>query len=220
MVWHDLTVHRSERIVMPPPKIEDVRPILQDFELRIRKVLEAAWKDWETVPERLRTVVFDTTTRANCIFSCIRDRALAEFHGDPEIHAQKSGRSVKFLFRQAVLVRLKKANRRSKLGSNIPTYATLEFTDPRLPLFDLPEIYYVDVLYHEDKYAKRIEAVEATARQGDQKLWGYFIEGGAASAPVVPITPPPNPGLPPPAVVRPREQDATKESEETDKPPE
>ncbi|MGO8855515.1 MAG: hypothetical protein ACLQO1_07365 [Steroidobacteraceae bacterium] len=189
---------------MPVPQIDDVRPILLDFELRIRKVLEGAWDDWMSLPVESR-ITFDKTTRANCIFSYARQRALAEFMNDKEIRAIPRGRTVRFLFRDRVLVRLKKANRFG-LGSNISTQATLEFIDPQIPLFDLPEIYHIEVCYQEDEYATRMASIAATCRQGFQKLWSFELQKPAAAA-IIPFpTPPIDSGTPPAATARPREQ--------------
>ena len=189
---------------MPAPTIDDVRPILRDFELRIRKVLEDSWtEDWLAIPERLRALM-DATTRANCVFSFARHRAIAEFSGDRDIKVQTHGRTVKFFFRDRALVRLKKANPKSGLASNIPTQATLQYIDPQLPLLELPEIYHVDILYHEDSLVTRIQSIAATCRQGWQKLWSYELEQPANTATITPFPSPAPSGSPPPATVRPR----------------
>jgi hypothetical protein len=192
---------------MPIPQIDDVRPILQDFELRLRKVLEGAWDDWLALPVADRNK-FDKTTRANCIFNYAKHRAIAEFAEDKEIHAVPKGRSVKFLFRDRVLLRLKKANRFG-LGSNIKTQETLKFIDPQIPLFNLPEIYHIEVCYQEDEYATRMASIAATCRLGFKKIWSYELQKPASAA-IVPFpTPPSDNGPLTPATARPREQSAS-----------
>jgi hypothetical protein len=174
---------------MTIPLVGDVRPFMEDFELRLRDVLEGAWGDWLALPPECHSK-FDKTTRANCIFDFAKHRALATFGSDSAVRAIPNGRSVKFLFRDRVLVRLKKANPRG-LGSNIPTQAVLEFISPQLPLMDLPEIYNVEILYTEDVLAKSIRSIDAVFRMGYQRIWSWEL-ARAASASVVPISPRPD----------------------------
>jgi hypothetical protein len=192
------------------PLIDDVRPLIGPFELRLRKVLEDAWnEDWlKTVPEDCRSR-WDATTRANVMFNFVRHRALAEFHGDDGVKAIPSGRSVKFLLGNRVLVRMKKASPKSGLASNIPTQATLEFINhPQYALFDNLNVYCVDVLYVEDSFATRIESIIAACRWGLKKLWSYEIQGAAEAAggTVIPMPQRPTDGSPPPPLVRPRDK--------------
>jgi len=170
---------------MPIPQIDDVRPILEDFELRIRKLLEAAWEeDWLTLPTRQRRIL-SKRSRASAVFDFARHRALIEFGDDAEIQVIPKGQTVQFLFRNRVLVRIKKANAKG-LGSNIQTQAVIEFVNPQIPLFDLPEIYHVEVCYQEDLYASRIASIAVTARQLYRKIWSYeLLRPGTAS--VVPM---------------------------------
>lgn len=206
---------------MPVPQIDDVQSTLKDFEHRIWMVLDNAWnEDWMQIPEHLRRIA-DSTTRANNMFSFVRHRALAEFHGDSEITAIPVGRTVQFLFRDKVLLRLKRANPKTGLGSNIPTQATLEFINhPQMQLFSGLDVSHVDVLYKEDAFATGIESIAVTCRLGFTKLWSYDIGRPAAAGGGVVVPMPPQPGSdgsPPPPVVRPREQ---ADRSDTDKPQE
>src|SRR5262249_28636480 len=133
----------------PVPPIDLVKKVLEDFELRIREILESAWEDWQSMSHR---ALMSPRSRASVIFDFIKARALAEFDGDPNIRAIPKGQTVHFLFRDRVLVRFKKANS-AGLGSNIETQAVMEFVDPQFPLFALPPIYNVEVCYHLDKLA-------------------------------------------------------------------
>jgi hypothetical protein len=119
------------------------------------------------------------------VFDFARHRALIEFGDDAEIQVIPKGQTVQFLFRNRVLVRIKKANAKG-LGSNIQTQAVIEFVNPQIPLFDLPEIYHVEVCYQEDLYASRIASIAVTARQLYRKIWSYeLLRPGTAS--VVPM---------------------------------
>jgi len=198
---------------MTIPQIEDVRPILKDFEVRLRKILEDAWEDWLALPVSARTLVCKTT-RANIVFDFAKHRAIAEFANDREIHAYPRGRTVKFLFRDRILVRLKKANAKG-LGSNIQTQTVLSFTHPQIPLLDLPEIYHVEILYRENHLTTAIESIAATFRRGYSKVWSYELLRPEAAATVVPMpTPPPPSDDGQPATVRPRQNIEKKDEQD------
>ena len=164
----------------------------------MREILEGAWEDWQSMSHR---GLMSPRSRASVIFDFIKARALMEFDGDPNIHAIPKGQTVHFLFRDRVLVRFKKANS-AGLGSNIETQAVIEFVDPQFSLFALPPIFNVEVCYHLDKLATRMERLAVTARRRNTKLWAYELDRPASGA-VVPLPEPPRADRTPPEV-RPR----------------
>jgi len=157
---------------------DEVRHILTDFEQRIRAILDRAWTEWLEMPKKGK---LSARSRASVVFDFIKDHALTEFDGDPDIHPVMEGQTVKFLFRDQVLIRFKKANSKG-IGSNIETQAVLEFVDPQLsiPQF-LPDIFKVEVCYVLDKLATKMEMVAVTKRSRRRKIWSYPIFGGEAS---------------------------------------
>ena len=178
------------------PTIDDVHPVVQDFEPRMRKVLEAAWDDWMAMPSRGR---LSPRSRASIVFDFIRAGAIDEFDGDPEVRVIEKGQTVHFLFRDRILARFKKASG-SGLGSNIETQAVLEFIDPQLSLPDfLPEVHRVEVCYHLDSLATRIDLLTVAARQRHRCLWSYELEC-PPSADIVPIPTPVRGDTPPPEI--------------------
>lgn len=183
---------------MPAAPIDLVKKVLEDFELRMRDLLEGAWEDWQGLSHK---ALLSPRSRASIVFDFIKSRALAEFDGDPDIRPIPKGQTVHFLFRDRVLVRFKKANS-AGLGSNIETRAVIEFVDPQFPLFPLPPVYHVEVCYHLDKLATRMDMLAVTARQRNTKLWAYELER-VGSAAVVPLPGPPHADATPPEV-RPR----------------
>jgi hypothetical protein len=183
---------------IPPQNV--VKKVLEDFELRMREILEGAWQDWQSMSHR---ALMSARSRASVIFDFIKARALAEFGGDPNIRALPKGQTVHFLFRDRVLVRFKKASP-SGLGSNIETQAVIEFVDPQIPLFAMPPVYHVEVCYHLDKLATRMALLAVTARQRNTKLWAYELDRPASAA-VIPLPEPPPADSTPPEV-RPRKQ--------------
>ena len=178
------------------PTVDFVRPILCDFELRMRRVLNAAWDEWMEVTDRGR---FSARSRASMVFDFIRTGALEEFDGDPKIHVIVKGQTVHFLFQNRVLVRFKKAND-AGLGSNIQTQSVLDFIDPQFELPDLlPEIHHIEVCYHLDRLEMHMDQLSVTARQRNRKLWSYELQH-PPSAKILPFPPAPDGGERPPEV--------------------
>lgn len=182
----------------PVPPQELVKKVLEDFELRMRAILEGAWQDWQAMTNR---ALLSPRSRASIVFDFIKARALAEFDGDRHIRAIPKGQTVHFLFRDRIMVRFKKANS-SGLGSNIETQAVIQFVDPQFTLFALPPIFNIEVCYRLDKLATRMALLAVTARQRNTKLWSYELDRPASAA-IVPMPEPP-PGDSTPPEVRPR----------------
>jgi len=194
---------------MPSPAVDDVKEILEDFELRMREVLEGAWDEWLEMPKR---GVLSPRSRASVVFDFIKQRALAEFDGDPNIRVLPKGQTVKFLFKNRVLVRFKKANA-SGVGSNIETQAVIEFVDPQLVIPGLlPDIYRIEVCYHLDKFATRIDALAVTARERNRKVWSYELRRPADAEAGVVVFPSPVGGGPTPPEVRIKKPDEKPET--------
>ena len=181
-----------------------VRHIMGKFETRIREVFERAWQDWMEMPKR---AVFSARSRASLVFDLLKNHALAEFDGDPDIHIIVRGQTVMFLFQDCVLVRFKKANS-AGLGSNIETQAVIAFVSPQVNIPGLlPDMVKVEVNYHLDKLATRIKSIAVTARDGGRKLWAYEAragEGGAGAGEVIDLVPASKPGDDTPPYVFPR----------------
>jgi hypothetical protein len=184
---------------MPIPPLDDVRRILEDFELRLRMILEAAWEEWLELPNRAR---FSARSRASCVFDIIRRRALEEFNDDANIRAIPKGQTIHFLFRDQVLVRFKKANG-AGIGANIETQAVIQFVDPQMSIPGLlPEIYRVEVCYHLNELQTRMDTLAVTARDRRRRIWSYELARPTTAA-IVPLPPPlPSDDAPPEVRIR------------------
>lgn len=167
----------------------EVREVMAEFEPRLLEICRGGWSDWQssrqTALERFPRI------RANVVHGFMVHRAIAVFDGHPDVHIMLQDETAKFLFRQSVLMRLKKADR-SFLGSNIQTQAVLAFVDPQLTIPGLPDLQKVDVVYVLNDLETAIERVAVTARDNDVRIWSYDIEDreGAAVLPLPqPIAP-------------------------------
>ncbi|QND51689.1 hypothetical protein HB779_07085 [Phyllobacterium sp. 628] len=163
---------------MSIPTEHAVKSIIGSFELRIREILEGAWEDWLLEPNKS---IKSARTRASIVFDFIKHRAITEFDGDPLITALPRGQTIQFLLKDEVLIRFKKANA-SGLGSNIETTAVLRFVDPQLMIPDLlPEILRVEVCYHLDALATKMEILTVGARDRKRRIWAYEVARPANS---------------------------------------
>ena len=184
---------------MPVPAQEDVKAILADFEHRIHRLVEEAWREWSEMPGRGR-FVFLARVRAVLVFEFIARRALKEFDGDPNIRAIAKKQTVHFLFHNKVLVRFKKGNAKG-IGSNIVTNEVLDFVDPQRTIPGLiPEIMKVEICYRHDDIGVSLNEIAVVARDSRKRIWAYPVERGEPGATIAPIPTQP-PDTTPPAVL-------------------
>jgi hypothetical protein len=194
---------------MPAAVRVEVEAILNSFTERLRAVLDQAMRDWEGTPNKSWFIY--PRVRANIIFSFIARRALEEFSDDDDVHIINESQTVKFLFRDAVLVRFKKGNSRG-VGSNIVTQAVLDFVDPQLAFAGLPDVHRVEIVYQFDLLGTGYSEVAVVARDRSARIWSYLLSG-KPSAEVIPLPPRVTPVLTPP-VVTPKAPPAEKSSED------
>ena len=170
---------------MPVPEIEDVRDGLDRFEERIRDVVDRAWARAKAFPG-FGLFVYGRT-KSNIVFDYIAQEALSEFSDDPLIHVMAAAQSVKFLFRDRILVRFKKGNAKG-IGSNIETQALLAFVDPQLSLPDLlPNVSKVEICYRVDSLGTELKDVAVVARNRRRRLWAYSLPGRDGGAAIIPM---------------------------------
>jgi hypothetical protein len=185
---------------MTIPVEDDVRTILSDFEFRLRAVIDRAWSEW--MESDIRGRLIRNSAKATVVFDFIVRHALAEFDGDPDIHVIPKHSTVKFLFKDTVLLRFKKGNAKG-VGSNIETQAVLDFIDPERKLFPgLPDILKIEVCYQPDRLGTQIEEVAVVARDRNKRIWAYPLEI-RAGAEIIPLpTRKPDTSAPPEVVIR------------------
>jgi hypothetical protein len=193
---------------VPIPAEQDVRDILEQFHARLRKVIDRAWEEWMACDVRGRLIF--ARPKADIVFDFIARYALIEFGDDADIHVIAKNSTVKFLFKDTVLLRFKKGNSKG-IGSNIETNAVLDFIDPQRKLFDLPNILKIEVCYQPDKLGTLIQDVAVVARDRNKKIWAYPLDGerGADVLPMRSPASPPDTGAPIVTVRKPVEKTDT-----------
>jgi hypothetical protein len=160
----------------------DVREVLDGLEPDVFEVVHGAWEAWKATALQ----VLFPRTRAVLMHDLMVRRAIAQWGGRGDIHFVERDETVKFLVKQRLLLRFKKASGNG-LGSNIPTQAVLAFTDPQMLLPGIPDVQKVEVLYELNDLETKIERVVVVARDGDRKIWEYEIEDRRVLAPVLPL---------------------------------
>lgn len=181
---------------MPVAVREQVEVVLTGFTARLRSVLDRAMEDWASLPNK--SWLMFPRDKANIIFSYIVRHALGEFADDADVHVISEPQTVKFLFRDTVLVRFKKGNTQG-VGSNIETQAVLEFVDPQLCFAGLPDVHRVEVVYQLDILGTGYAEVAVVARDRRTRVWACPLTI-CASANVIPLPPRAAPVLTPPVV--------------------
>jgi hypothetical protein len=104
--------------------------------------------------------------------------------------------TVSFVYEDAVLVRLKKADY-SLHSSNYPTPTADLFHDHQTDLFGHPGLQRVEAVYVPNRFDTEIDWVGVVARQNKALLWNFELTEPAAT-PVVVL---PTPAQPPPATL-------------------
>jgi hypothetical protein len=198
---------------MPVPDQDAVRAILADFHQRLRTVVDGAWEEWLAIEWRGK-LVYPARARATLVFDFIARRAQEEFAGDANIAVLAQKQTVKFMFKDQVVLRFKKGNAKG-IGSNVVTQAVLDFIDPQGVIPGLiPEIMKVEVCWSPGDLGIDLDGVNVVARDRRKMIWAYPLDSAAADGVVVPLPVSPPDESPPQLVPRtpqPAEADATEE---------
>jgi hypothetical protein len=101
-------------------------------------------------------------------------RAIAVWAGDGAVRVIRRDETAKFVVADQVVLRFKKADDRG-LGSNIPTQASLEFTEQQYELPGMPGVHKIEVVYGLNRLQTQIDRVVVVARDGDVLLWEYAV---------------------------------------------
>ena len=190
---------------------ELAKTVLEPFEARIRSIIDRAWQDWLSTPDRGR-FMFLARMRANMVFDAIARYAIEEFDGDVDVHVIVTKHTVKFVFKDQVLARFKKGNANG-VGSNIETQAVLNFIDPQRNIPDLlPDLIYVEVCYKPDDLGASLAEVAVVGRDRTKRLWDYPLPAPEPGADIIPL-PPMEPEETPPVVTPRRRKHDSEDAE-------
>lgn len=183
---------------MPIPNETTVRPILNDIREQVVDAIKAAWEDW--LASDFNGVWRCKRSRANFVWEQIIDRVHSALLDHDAVHVIDGNETMRFLIRDTVLFRFKKADETGR-SSNVATQLALAFHDHDQDLFDLPEVQRVEVVYKLNRLQTKIDDICVVARDGDLIAWEYsLLDAGEA---VVPLPmPEPKPERPAAAIVK------------------
>ncbi|SEO89301.1 hypothetical protein SAMN04490248_11546 [Salinihabitans flavidus] len=183
---------------MPIPSEATVRPILDDIREQVVSAIQEAWKDW--LASDFNGVWRCKRSRANFVWEQIIERANKALLEHDAVHMIHGQETIKFLVRDTVLFRFKKADEMGR-SSNVATQLALAFHDHGQDLFDLPEVQRVEVVYKLNRLETQLEDICVVARNGDQIAWEYsLLDAGEAAVPLP--MPAPKPERPATAIVK------------------
>jgi hypothetical protein len=177
---------------MPVPSEATVRPILDEIRTPIVGAIYEAWDDW--LASDRNGVWRYKRSRANFVWEQIIERANNALLGHDAVHVIDGHETMKFLVRDTVLFRFKKADETGR-SSNVATQLALAFHDHDEDLFGLPEVQRVEVVYKLNRLETQIDDICVVARNGDQIAWEYsFLDADEAMVPLpMPVPKPERP---------------------------
>lgn len=167
---------------MPIPSEVTVRPVLDEIRDQVVSAIREAWEDW--LASDRNSVWRYKRSRANFVWEQIIERANNALLGHDAVHVIDGHETMKFLVRDTVLFRFKKADETGR-SSNVATQLALAFHDHDEDLFDLPEVQRVEVVYKLNRLETQIDDICVVARNGDQIAWEYsLLDAGEAAVPL------------------------------------
>ncbi len=183
---------------MPIPSESTVRPILDEIRDQIVTAIREAWDDW--LASDYNGIWRCKRSRANFVWEQIIERAHASLLEHDAVHLIDGNETMKFLVRDTVLFRFKKADETGR-SSNVATQLALAFHDHEQDLFGLPEVQRVEVVYKLNRLETQIDDTCVVARNGDQIAWEYSLLDASEAAVPLPM-PEPKPERPAAAIVK------------------
>jgi hypothetical protein len=181
---------------------------------REAKIYQAFQEAWEDVRKDRSRYSIWPRTRANMVFERLAVRLQEQFIDDPSVRFEFANETVKIIFDDKIVVRVKKADGRG-LGHNVQTGMNDLFCDQAGfgPLDKIEIVYVLNV------FETEIKRVMVQARDGDVRLWAYQM-GDAALGTTAPVTPLPPQPLPPSTaddLVQPRTKPIVKDESDKSK---
>ena len=183
---------------MSTPSEATVRPVLDEIREQVVSAIREAWEDW--LASDRNCVWRCKRSRANFVWEQIIERANNALLGHDAVHVIDGAETMKFLVRDTVLFRFKKADETGR-SSNVATQLALAFHDHEQDLFGLPEVQRVEVVYKLNRLETQINDICVVARNGDQIAWEYsLLDADEATVPLP--MPEPKPERPAASIVK------------------
>lgn len=157
---------------MPFPTQEAVRPILDEVRSEVVAVVRGAWDDW--MDSKYVGAWRCKRSRANFVWEQMMERAHRAFADVGSVHIIEGIETMKFLVRDEILFRFKKADESGRT-SNVATQLALDFHDHDKDLFGLPAVQRVEVVYKLNRLETALQDICVVARDCDRIAWEYSL---------------------------------------------
>jgi hypothetical protein len=124
------------------------------------------------------------------VFERLADHLQEQFADDPGVRFVFRDETIKIVFDEYIVVRVKKANAFG-VGQNIETGAITQFIEAQLEIDGLAGLLKVEIVYVLNRLQTAMRSIVAHARDGDMQLWVWTLGEGATGAEIVPFPLPP-----------------------------
>lgn len=168
-----------------PTHSEAKEVISSEREARIMRAFSAAWDDWENCHDR-KLFKRWARTRANMVFERLADRLQEVFADDPGVRFHFKSETIKIVFDNAIVARIKKANN-SGLGANISTGAVIQFVEAQQDIDGLGGLKKIEIVYVLNQFQTSIRDVVVQARDGGMQVWRWTLGKGTEGAEIIPF---------------------------------
>lgn len=174
---------------MAKPHQESVRRILAQDE-RGEIIRASISEAWQLVAEKYPDVAWwrRRATRAGLVWEYAVDLAIKGLDGRKGVKPVPHHDTVSFIFDDAVLVRLKKADMQLRT-SNYPTLLALSFHTHEADLFGYEGLQRVEAAYVLNRFETGVDWIGIVAREEKRHLWEFEIEKQSATIEALPLPP-------------------------------
>lgn len=172
---------------MPAPIEMYVRQILAERgrASKLRQAVEDAWKIVnEKYPDRAWWR--RKSTRAALVWEYSVDAIIEAFKDDGQVSVVRHFDTVSFVFEDAVLLRIKKADLELR-SSNYPTMQAQLFHTHEADLFGYAGLQRVEAAYVLNRFETGLDWIGIVAREAESQLWKFELSELTESAEILPF---------------------------------
>jgi len=128
------------------------------------------------------------------VFERLAARLQEAFLDDPGVRFHFKDETIKIVFDDFIVARVKKANGFG-LGENIVTGAVTQFVEAQPDINGLSGLKKIEIVYVLNRFQTAIRDIVAQARDGGMQIWRWTLGKGAEGAEIIPFALPPAPSF-------------------------
>lgn len=175
---------------MPRPLKDSVRRVLSKHD-RSTKIRSAIYSAWDTIQATYpqRSWFRRKSTVRGLMWEHAISNVIDVLGNAPGVYVLHHFATVSFIFDDAVLLRVKKADIELKT-SNYPTALADLFYEHQKDLFGHVGLQRVEAAYVLNQFETDVDWIGVVAQQEDKQLWNFELEDAPAMARIIPPPPP------------------------------